>query len=180
MNFAAFNAGRVVELQWLTNTVEESEAFTLERSPDGQNFTPLKSINQFNTNRIDAFFKELDNAPLIGENYYRLKQQLKNGETTYTSIKLVNFQVDLNAITVFPNPATEILNVQLSEYAGKGSTIQLFDAYGRLQKELTLEVTPESFVSIPLIGMPNGLYYLKIQVGNQLITSKKVLVNRFY
>ncbi len=180
LNFAAFNAGRAIALQWLTNTVEESEAFILERSADGQNFTPLKSIHQFSNNRIDAFFKELDNTPLIGQNYYRLKQQLKNGEATYTSIKLVNFQVDLKAITVFPNPATEMLNVQLSEYAGKASTIQLFDAYGRLQKELALEITPKSFVSIPLIGMSNGLYYLKIQVGNQLITSKKVLVNRFY
>ncbi len=180
LNFAAFNAGRSVELQWLTNTIENSEQFTLERSANGETFTPLKTINQFNNDRIDAFFKELDEAPLIGENYYRLKQKLKDGNTTYSPIKLVNFQVDLKAITVFPNPATETLNIQLSEYAGKGSTIQLYDAYGRLQKEMKLEITPQSFVSMPLIGIANGLYYLKIQVGNQLATSKKVLVNRLY
>ncbi len=180
LNFAAFNAGRAVELQWLTNTVDLSERFTLERSSDGTDFSSLKSIDQFGTDRIDAFFKELDETPLIGKNYYRLKQNLKDGTTTYSPIKLVHFHVDLKAITVFPNPATEMLNVQLSEYAGKASTIQLFDAYGRLQKELTIKVTPQSFVSIPLIGVANGLYYLKVQVGNQLVTSEKVLVNRLY
>ena len=180
LNFAAFNAGRSVELQWLTNTIEESEQFTLERSADGQIFTTLQTINQFNNDRIDAFFKELDEAPLIGENYYRLKQKLKDGNTTYSPIKLVNFHVDLNAITVFPNPATEMLNIQLKEYAGKASRLQLFDAYGHLQKEIVLEVTPQSFVSMPLIGVANGLYYLKIQVGNQSVTSKKILVNRLY
>lgn len=180
LNFAAFNAGRAVELQWLTNTVDLSEQFILERSADGTDFSSLKSIEQFNNNRIDAFFKELDEAPLIGGNYYRLKQNLKDGTTVYSPIKLVHFHVDLKAITVFPNPATEMLNVQLSEYAGKASTIQLFDAYGRLQKEVSLAVTPPSFVSIPLIGVANGLYYLKIQVGNQLVTSEKVLVNRLY
>ena len=180
LNFAAFNAGRAVELQWLTNTVDLSEQFTLERSADGEKFSSLKSIDQFRTDRIDVFFKEMDETPLIGENYYRLKQNLKDGTTTYSPIKLVQFQVNLKAITVFPNPATEMLHVQLSEYAGKKSRLQLFDAYGRLQKELAIEITPQSFVSIPLVGIANGLYYLNVQVGNQLVTSKKVLVNRLY
>jgi len=180
LNFAAFNAGRKVELQWLTNTIEYSEQFTLERSSDGETFTALKTIDKFNNERVDAFFKELDETPIIGKNYYRLRQHLKDGQTIYSSIKLVNFHVDLKAITAFPNPATDMLNVQLSEYAGRASRIQLFDAYGHLQKEIVLEAPPQSFVSIPLIGVANGLYYLKIQVGNQLVTSKKVLVNRLY
>ena len=57
LNFTAFNIGRAVELQWLTNTIDNSKDFIIERSTDGQTFEPLKSIHDFANKNKDAFFK---------------------------------------------------------------------------------------------------------------------------
>jgi len=180
LNFAAFNIGRAVELQWLTNTIDKSENFILERSADGKNFAPLKNIHQFADKNENAFFKEFDHQPLVGTNYYRLQQTLTDGNTSFSPIQTVNFQVDLAKLNLFPNPAKEVLNLQLPEFIGQAVTIQLFDTFGQLQQNLTIEKTPNALITIPLTRLSNGLYYLQISVAHQKPINRKVVINRLY
>ena len=180
LNFTAFNSGRAVEIQWLTNAIVEIDRFIVERSNNGIDFEPLKEIHQFIDKNRDAFFKEVDTNPLNGNNYYRLKQYFKGGSIAYSPIHKVEFEINLTGVTIFPNPANEILHISLSKFAGQTGTIQLFDAFGRLEKEMKLESIPSSSVSIPLINLVNGLYYLKISIKNQKVINQKVIVSRFY
>ena len=181
LNFTAFNTGRAVELQWLTNMVEESESFTIERSTDGVDFIPLKNSHQMpDNNRADVFFKEIDENPFVGANYYRLRQTLKDGRIHFSLIHLVEFENNLYKIKLFPNPAKDVLHLQLKELAGEKGNIQLFDTYGKLHWELAMEAFPTGTLAIPLQGFFNGLYYLKIQRKNKKPISKKVIISRFY
>jgi len=180
LNFTAFNIGRAVEVQWLTNTIDESKSFILERSADGLNFEALKSIDQFTDKNRDAFFKELDKQPLIGANYYRLRQTLTDGSTSFSPIQAVNFQVNLDRLNLFPNPAQEILKLQLPEFIGQSVSIQLFDTFGQLQKKLTIDNVSTSLISIPLTDYSNGLYYLQISIAQQKAINRKVVINRMY
>ena len=180
LNFTAFNIGRAVELQWLTNTIDESKSFIVERSADGETFESLKNIHQFADKNQDAFFKEVDQQPLIGTNYYRLKQVLTDGQTTFSSIQAVNFQVDLDKLVVFPNPAQEALNIQLPDLIGKTLSIQLFDAFGQLHKSLTIETVTQDLVTIPVTDFANGLYSLQIFAGQQKMINRKIIINRLY
>ena len=180
LNFTAFNIGRAVEIQWLTNQLAESENFILERSADGQTFEPLKNIHQFTNKNKDAFFKELDKSPLIGTNYYRLKQQLIDGNTVFSAIQVVNFQVDLDRLIVFPNPAKEFLQLQLPEFIGQSVSIQLVDAFGQLQYKLAIETVATDLITIPLTDFANGMYYLQISVAGQKSINRKVIINRLY
>ncbi|MFK7978461.1 MAG: CotH kinase family protein [Saprospiraceae bacterium] len=180
LNFAAFNIGRAVELQWLTNTIDESKRFVVERSADGETFEPLKSIHQFSDKNKDAFFKEVDQQPLIGTNYYRLKQVLTDGQTTFSPIQAVNFQIDLEKLVIFPNPAQEALNIQLPNLMGQALSIQLFDTFGQLYKSLEIDTVSEDLVTIPISNFANGLYYLQISAGHQKMINRKVIINRLY
>ncbi len=180
LNFTAFNIGRAVEIQWLTNQLAESENFILERSGDGQTFESLKSINQFTDKNKDAFFKELDHAPLMGKNYYRLKQALTDGSTTFSAVKMVNFQVDLTRLMVFPNPAKDVLQLQLPDFIGQSVSIQLYDAFGQLQYQLTIEKVATDLIQVPLTEFANGLYYLELSVAGQKSINQKVIINRLY
>ena len=170
--------GRAVELQWLTNTIDNSKDFIIERSTDGQTFEPLKSIHDFANKNKDAFFKELDKQPLIGTNYYRLKQVLTDGQLIFSPIQAVNFQVNLDKLVIFPNPAQALLNVQLPELVGQAVTIQLFDAFGQFQQNVAIESISTDLIQIPLTDFPNGLYYLQIAVGHQKPINRKVIINR--
>lgn len=182
LNFVAFGEGRAVELQWLTNTITQSENFTIERSANGIDFQSWKSIDELDHKNQDAYFEEIDTNPLIGDNYYRLKQVFTDGHVEYSPIELVQFGIDLKGINIFPNPAQEVLNVQTGELYGEGESgaIQLFDAYGRLQKDLKLEEINSTVISISLSEIPNGVYYLKILAKDKKSINRKVIINRLY
>lgn len=180
LNFTAFNIGRAIELQWLTNTVDKSKNFIIERSIDGKTFKALKNIHQLDSKNSDVFFKEFDRQPLIGTNYYRIKQVRTDGQVFFSPIQAVNFQIDLDQLLVFPNPAQETLHIQLPEKLDGRTKIQLFDTFGQLQKINTIENTSNSLISIPLTNFVNGLYYLQISVADQKVINRKIVVNRMY
>lgn len=180
LNFTAFNIGRAIELQWLTNTIDISKSFILERSADGKTFELLKNIHQFADKNSDAFFKEVDKQPLIGTNYYRLKQVLTNGDVTFSPVQTINFQVNLDKLVVFPNPAQEALHIQLPDLTEQTVSIQLFDAFGQLHKSLAIKTISKDLIAIPLVDFANGLYYLQISVGHQKMINRKVIINRLY
>lgn len=75
-------------------------------------------------------------------------------------------------VSVFPNPAKEIVTVQLSKNSAQAVTIELYDVPGK--RICTLE-TGQSIAQLKLNGLSSGLYFLKIQVDKQTIT-KRLLV----
>ncbi len=177
LNFTAFHSGRAIELQWLTNA--KSKHFTIERSANGTDFEPLKNIHPPSNKNTHSFFKELDAYPLMGNNYYRLEQVLMDGSSILSPVQWVPFQINLNEVAVFPNPAKEVLYLQLKELSGQSGTIQLFDTYGRLHWELNFKNFPKAPFSLPLHALPDGLYYLKIQTKAGKAVNKKVVVSRY-
>ena len=180
LNFTAFNIGRAVEIQWLTNQLAESKNFILERSGDGETFEPLKNINYFVDKNKDAFFKELDKTPLIGMNYYRLRQELLDGSIAFSPIQTVNFQVDLERLMVFPNPAKDVLQLQLPDFVGQAVSIQLVDAFGQVQYQSVIENVATDLIQIPLTDFANGMYYLQLSVAGRKSINRKVIINRLY
>ena len=74
---------------------------------------------------------------------------------------------------ISPNPVSSNLTIQLpNEWKNKTKTIQLTDIAGRilLQKQ---ENTEGSLLSVQ--DVPNGLYFLKISMGNQVLTKKVII-----
>jgi hypothetical protein len=65
---------------------------------------------------------------------------------------------DAAAITVYPNPATDMLVVELPALTGR-TEFQLFDATGRLVLERTLTTTREA---IAVATLPTGAYTARI------------------
>lgn len=176
-DFTAFKRHRAVELQWLTNTHPESSSFILERSADGLFFETLENFSPPAAEESDAFFKTIDTAPIEGVNYYRIKQVFQDQRVDYTPIEIVKFEIDLEAISIFPNPAVDILYISLKELEGRKGTIQVIDTYGKLFKEFDLEKIPAAPIAIPLGEINNGLYYVKIEVVGQQPFIKKVVVS---
>jgi len=83
-------------------------------------------------------------------------------------------------LTVFPNPAQEVLNVNLIEHTGKAATLQLTNQFGQVMKQLDYPTLSKNVLEIPITNLPNGWYYLTITVENRLPTTKKIMVSRLY
>ncbi|RZJ67839.1 MAG: T9SS type A sorting domain-containing protein [Flavobacterium sp.] len=68
----------------------------------------------------------------------------------------------------FPNPAKDVVTIRLEEAA---DGIQLFDINGKL---VFSQSQKASEYQLDLSGIPNAIYYLKVSVGEKILTGKIV------
>ena len=68
---------------------------------------------------------------------------------------------------MFPNPATDHINVQLNEAAGSQTIIRILSSYGHVFYEQRLEAyKEEQIVEIPLNALPSGIYLIDVTTNN--------------
>jgi hypothetical protein len=86
----------------------------------------------------------------------------------------VEFSPDNVQFTVYPNPASDKINIELKQ-AGKEKFVTLFGLMGNIVTSMKIPAELEEF-SIPVAGLDTGLYFLGIQLNGEIIV-RKVLVN---
>lgn len=180
LELAAYKNKRAVALQWLTNTGYKNSHFEIEKSTNGTDFEPLlKVVNKAKDTGVLTYL-ETDKNPQLGTNYYRLKQNYVDGSYDYSPIQQVDFAWDISKISIFPNPAKDLININLGQKMEQKATVQVMDALGKVYLEQTFEKSENTALQIPIQQLNNGLYYMTIKVDNQKMFSKKLVVNRWY
>jgi len=181
--FTTFNAyanKRQVDLEWVTNTSYKSDYYVLEKSTNGADFNALEKVGSTPKVLETAYFKGLDEKPILGDNFYRLKQVFQDGSIAYSRVRKVHFGVDLDAIATFPNPAQDVLYMDLSEYAGKKANILISNQFGGVVAAINLEQLPSDLVEIDLSKFTNGLYLIRTKIDRTRIISQKMVVSKMY
>lgn len=75
-------------------------------------------------------------------------------------------------VIISPNPAHDQVNIQLKEFATEIENIALFNLKGQLVLEEAN--TSSSTITLNIEDIPNGIYYLKIELGDDVISEKIV------
>ena len=178
--FNAYSNQRKVDLEWLTNTTYKSDYYILERATNGEDFEALEMVNNRSKGFDIAYFKGLDQHPVLGDNFYRLKQVFKDGTSAYSRVRKVSFGVDLDAIATFPNPAQEVIYMDLSEFAGKKANILISNQFGGIVEDIKLDELPSDLVKIDLSKYSNGLYLIRTKIDRTRIITQKLIVSKMY
>ena len=125
--------GNYIAVGW--NTISEIDIFRyeLQRSTDGINYTTVNTQNALGNNGGTFSYNWIDNSPVVGDNYYRVKSIGIAGDTKYSNTNIVNFGRGIRDITVYPNPLNgNNLTVQFRAM-GKGVyTLRLMNTSGQL------------------------------------------------
>lgn len=157
---------------FLLATENNSSHFTVERSVDGVNFESIGRVNAsgMSMSRTDYKFPDMD--PKNGVNYYRLQQVDNDGSTTTSKVVSVFFRN--NTMFVFPNPATESLNVSLGKSVDGTIRWHILDMSGRQVGEgsLTNNEGTTRF-TIPVGKLESGSYALEVLEGNVPISNDR-------
>lgn len=89
---------------------------------------------------------------------------------------LGNQDFDLNnQIKVYPNPAKDFVNINLSDYANDVTEIQINNIQGQIVR--SIKVQNEMIVQIPLEDLTSGFYFAQIY-SNKGVSSKKIIINK--
>ncbi|HBD25358.1 T9SS type A sorting domain-containing protein, partial [Flavobacterium sp.] len=92
----------------------------------------------------------------------------------FTSITLSSLDFSQsNNIKMYPNPATDLVNISISNYVGD-LKVELFDINGRLVKTKSVDFSGN--YALDLNGLNSGVYIVKLS-GSELNYSEKIVIN---
>jgi len=158
--FKANQAGEKVNLSWATASELNFNYFSLERSSNGMDFGELEQVKGNGTTNERKDYKLVDNNPLVGRNYYRLKSVDFDGYTEYFNIVLVNFSGE-KTFNVFPNPSDgTAVNFALNFVPEGNTTITIFDNYS--SNIATVKPTDPGQLVTFATSLKSGLYFARI------------------
>ncbi len=173
-----------VNLNWATASELNNAYFTILKSSDGLNWQELGQVTGAGTSNQKHSYELIDTKPYQGISYYQLKQTDFSGKSSYSKIVDVNFNSDIEnpspQFVIYPNPAQEMLNVELQMLNEGTTTLEIINAFGQIV--LTENVTSNNF-TLKTDNLKNGIYIVKItSTGSQKATNnqitKRLIINR--
>ncbi|MEL6971397.1 MAG: T9SS type A sorting domain-containing protein, partial [Bacteroidota bacterium] len=158
--------GKVL-LNWSTASEVNNWKFAVERSADGKTWQQLGEVLGQGTTYESSIYEYTDYTPLIGANYYRLRQVDWDGSFTYSTILLFDLQESIGStFKIYPNPVSEILYFDLPV----GEKVSLFNSYGQLVREENVN----SQGRMDIADLPAGVYWLTTTLSGQQISQRVV------
>ncbi len=170
--FKAVVSRNIVHLRWATESEENFDFFTVEKSTDGKNFYSVNDIpgHGNSTERHDYAFT--DEHPLIGKSYYRLRETDFDGLVVFHQIVSVDFSGE-RSVSIYPVPVSNgILNIRLNFSVKQESRITINDTAGLVLQSF---VSPAEQIAVP-VNLKPGIYFLTFTNGD-FRTTKRFLVN---
>ncbi|WP_271424425.1 T9SS type A sorting domain-containing protein [Aequorivita sinensis] len=76
---------------------------------------------------------------------------------------------------VYPNPASDFVNLQLPKELGNKATLTITDVMGRVQYNKAIENGINSAITIPTKNWVSGVYLYKVEIGDSKTTGKFVI-----
>lgn len=156
--------GQKVDLNWKTASEKNNDHFQIQRSADGLQFESIGTI-QGNGNSVTPInYQFTDNQPYSGVSYYRLLQVDYDGQTEFSNIIAIqNSTFENHKITLFPNPANDIISIQSDKQI---QSYTIMNTAGSVIKANDTKTSPTSF-SIPLDELQSGMYLMNIRYSDQ-------------
>jgi hypothetical protein len=163
-------SGRAAEnsttLSWTTAMEEQVSRFVIEKSSGSGAFTAIGEVKAAGYRRTARQYRYTDRNSYTGIRSYRLKMVYRDGSFTYSKIITLHSQSSGAALQLYPNPASDQINLVHPET--RGAFVQIHNAAGNL---LIIEsITPgRTQTQISLKGLQPGIYQLTWYAGSERV-----------
>ncbi len=168
LDFTARRTERGVQLDWQTLSETDNDYFILERSKDGRAFASIVRLEGAGSHQGLRSYTYLDEQPLSGRSYYRLRQTDFDGTSSLSLVRMVDRnQEELRAFRAFPNPNSGArIQVELEGLnADEALTLGLYDALGRpvYRMEARSDAGGQYVGTLqPARKLSGGMYWLQV------------------
>jgi hypothetical protein len=167
------------KLSWTTSSEQNNAYFNLQHSTDGTNFTTIAKVNSKAPNGNSAAtlnYTSINAEPKLGHNYYRLQQvDLDNKTSVHAQIVDLIWGANGNTVSIYPNPTTDILNIDLYAQTAQNTTVKLLDMSGRVIKQIQAKsAAGMNYIKLKMSELANGVYTVQVYENNNLTYTSKV------
>ncbi|MGV3600722.1 MAG: T9SS type A sorting domain-containing protein [Dyadobacter fermentans] len=161
-----------VTLEWETAWERNSREFVIERSIDMKSFSPVGTVAASGETSGRTSYTFIDNDPVAGNNYYRLKLIDRDGRFTTCKPICVFNPPHTGSMKVAPNPASSTI---ITLIGARDALVTLHDASGRAIGFRREDDTAGHIRLLPFRPLAAGIYFA-VYVKNGRKEHLKVLV----
>jgi len=175
-----FNASldnKKVVLNWQTASELDNEGFEVQKSSNGQTFAELGFVNSTRSTGIKDY-RYVDNNPINGINYYRLKQKDYNGNYEYSDVISVKNSNIVSPISIYPNPVSinEPVNVFVDSNNNEVAQVKVYSITGAVisSKDYSLNAGLNK-VRVQTSNLAEGLYIISVEMGTERFNKRLII-----
>lgn len=173
-----------VEVFWSTLSETNNEFFEVQRAGNDGTFKTIAKISGAGNSSSQNTYSYVDENPIIGISYYRIKQVDFDGQSDYSKTTVVEYKGFNDGagklLTLCPNPYNgDELALLLTGFDSKNSlTITVTNITGKVIKEFSIDNIPQRLNLIPnkIERLPKGVYLINI-VNDGSRFNKRLVVN---
>jgi ELWxxDGT repeat protein len=167
-NLAAGQSSTFNLILFSTGTAERKVvAFCSVQSPNDPDSQPSSTLSNCTPTQDDEAVWTINAGQTLLAT--GIRQEIKPLDAT----QIADYQL-------FPNPAGEILNVDLTQWMGKSGKLIFINQLGKVVFEKTFENIQTPIETMDLSGFNNGQYFVKMETAGQRTQVKRLVVSRMY
>ncbi len=177
VSLTAESTGWSAELFWTATFDKDLVSFAVQRSLDGVAYQDIISYDHHFVAAGDTdAFREQDSDPMPGENFYRVRFTLADGEHVFSERRKLYFK-EVAAFEIFPNPTGRQVNLLMKKFRGKEVEIMIFDGVGNQVYSQHIPNVDDGMMRIELETMYPGIYSVSVLHGGKTFTRRLVVTS---
>lgn len=100
-----------------------------------------------------------------------------NIQRSVTSTIIKNIEDESSVIKMYPNPVKDNLQIALKIEKNKEVKIQIFNFNNEVIQNINIDKEENSLYTVSFKGLPSGIYYIRLIIGNSIYTRKIVKID---
>jgi hypothetical protein len=175
-DFSAVVDNGAVDLAWTTDLEVNSDHFVVQSSTNaGASWDNIGTVNAQGNSAVAVNYSFTDKRAAAGTSEYRLEMVDRDGKTAYSAVKAVRIGL-MSSVSVYPNPATDYVNIALSGDASVNANIRLVNLSGQVMLEKNVTNAGGTIVPLTVSGFPQGSYLIVVTGSDGTKQVNKILV----
>lgn len=176
LSFDARPKDSEVFVNWLTASEINTDYFSVERSPDGVIFESIGTVRAAGNSTHFLSYSFVDNDPLSGSSFYRLKETDFDGYTSFSLPVELQFKRVQNELVIKSvNRSEDQLAVTFYSPVDQEIEISFYDCIGKLFFFKNQHLTSGyQTILLPFEHIAAGMHLLTVRTPYQLL-SKKIM-----
>ena len=173
--FKASLLDKKVLIEWETASEINNDYFTIERSMDGISFNSFSIVDGAGNSNSTLNYSAIDNNPLNGISYYRLKQTDFDGKYSYSNIVSVYIENQEIIQNLWYNKDDNKINIEINSTYSSEYIITAYDICGKQIINKKAFIDGKMNLKINTDNIPSGIYTISI-ISDYCNFNKKIVI----
>jgi trimeric autotransporter adhesin len=174
---AALQTNKTVLVKWATAQEVNNKLFVVEKSIDGGvSFKAIGTVNAIGNSSIVSNYEFTDLSPQQGVNLYRLKQIDIDGKFSYFKVVAISLNpIKTNYYSLYPTITNQLTTINTTASTQKNIVVSIFNEASSMVQNGTYIVDKNHPATIAVNNLKAGIYFVKINDGNEIVTRKLIV-----